>query len=207
MEVSSHNTICNIINEIKDVDKLLADINRGIFEIISIDRDIEENSVFSDKIHNIDLDDPRISVVYYYTDSKYFSMGQIIDPKIIGFEKYGPINENDITNIKNISDDELKVFNQIKVDNHNYMTYVNKKWFQSKVETTEDSVIVCYVKIYMNIDGEISAKKELNTVLIVCSLLLLAMGSVSGYLIMKRTMIPVQEFIDNDESLEGSMGY
>lgn len=165
-------------------------------QIISIDRDIEENSVFSDKIHNIDLDDPRISVVYYYTDSKYFSMGQIIDPKIIGFEKYGPINENDITNIKNISDDELKVFNQIKVGNHNYMTYVNKKWFQSKVETTEDSVIVCYVKIYMNIDGEISAKKELNTVLIVCSLLLLAMGSVSGYLIMKRTMIPVQEFID-----------
>lgn len=39
VEVSSHNTICNIINEIKDVDKLLADINRGIFEIISIDRE------------------------------------------------------------------------------------------------------------------------------------------------------------------------
>ena len=39
VEVSSHNTICNIINEIKDVDKLLADNNRGIFEIISIDRE------------------------------------------------------------------------------------------------------------------------------------------------------------------------
>ena len=40
VKVDSHNTICNIINEIKDIDKLLSDINRGIFEIIPVNNEI-----------------------------------------------------------------------------------------------------------------------------------------------------------------------
>ena len=39
IEIKSHNTICNIINEINDVDKLLSDINNQIFKDIDVDTD------------------------------------------------------------------------------------------------------------------------------------------------------------------------
>lgn len=165
-------------------------------QIINLDNQIQENSMYGDEMHSTEIDDPRITIVYYYADAKYFSMGQLIDPEIIGFKKFGSINEEEITSIDDIRDEQLRVFNQIKIGKHDYISYLSKKWYQTTDTDNDISVIVCYSKIYMNIDGEISAKKELNTGLVVCSLLLLVMGSICGYLIMKKTMKPVSEFIE-----------
>ena len=55
---------------------------------------------------------------------------------------------------------------------------------------------MCYVKIYMNIDGEIAAKNELNTGLTLCTILLTIMISLSSYLIMRRSVKPIEEFVD-----------
>ena len=76
------------------------------------------------------------------------------------------------------------------------MTFLTKKWYKATDAETNKDVIVCYVKIYMNVDGEIAAKQELNAALIFCVFTLLILGTISGYLITKKATAPLQEFIN-----------
>ena len=147
-------------------------------------------------IQDIESDDARITIVYYYSDPKISSIEQIMNPTVYAKHVFGALDKEDVTAIEDINSSRINEFNQIEIDGHMYMTYVSKKWFKAKDLELQADVIVSYVKIYMNIDGEIAAKSELNTALVVCTLLLFVLGSVSSYLIMMKSMKPIQEFID-----------
>lgn len=163
-------------------------------QINELNSEIDKNS-YNQTIQTIVIDDPRISVVYYYADPKNSSVEQFINPDVIASKTIGIIGEDAVTPIEKISDEDMNVFEQISIDGHSYMTYLSKKWYKAMDLDMKSEVIVCYVKIYMNIDGEIAAKHELNTALIVCIIMLLILGTVSGYLITKKATAPLQEFI------------
>ena len=76
------------------------------------------------------------------------------------------------------------------------MTYTTKKWIKTIDFESSKDIVVCYVKIYMNIDGEIAAKNELNTGLTLCTILLTIMISLSSYLIMRKSVKPIEAFVD-----------
>ncbi len=143
-----------------------------------------------------DIDDTRITVVYYLADPKDFSIDQIIDTQIIEYRSFGALSREEVSNNEVIRGEQTNVFSETIIDGHTYMTYIFGKWYQAKdVETGKDA-IVRYVKVYMNIDGEKAAKKELSTGLALCTLLLLLLGSGSSFLIMKKATKPLQEFIE-----------
>ena len=160
-------------------------------DIRELEKDVERSS-FNQSLQSIEIDDPRITVVYYYEDPKDFSL----ETDIIGKTVIGTLDPNKVTDINEIVDEEVNVYTNTIINDHDYMTYVTKKWYPSKDVLTSSDVIVCYLKIYVNIDGEMAAKDELNTGLIMCTLLLLILGSLSGYLIMRRSIKPIQEFVD-----------
>ena len=161
-------------------------------QILALDKRIDNS--FNQTLESIEIDDPRTTVVYYYSDPK--DVDQIFNPTIIGSTVIGTLDAGYITAIDDILDEEKDVFEEVEIANHHYMTYVSKKWYKTNDIETSNDIVVRYVKIYMNIDGEIAARGELNTGLIVCTLLLLVLGSLSGYLIMRKSVKPLQEFVD-----------
>ena len=110
-------------------------------------------------IQDIESDDARITIVYYYSDPKISSIEQIMNPTVYAKHVFGALDKEDVTAIEDINSSRINEFNQIEIDGHMYMTYVSKKWFKAKDLELQADVIVSYVKIYMNIDGEIAAKK------------------------------------------------
>ena len=163
-------------------------------QIIELNEQIDKTS-YNQIIQDVNIDDPRITAVYYFTDPKDSSVEQFLNPEIIGLRTIGMLNEEKVTSIEKIVNEETLNFNQIEIDGHTYMTYLSKKWYKAIDQEINEDVIVCYVKVYMNIDGEKAAKKELNTALVVCILLLLILGTVPSYLITKKATAPLQEFI------------
>lgn len=168
------------------------DVRNQIIEL----NEIIDKSSHNQIIQNIQIDDPRITIVYYYTDPKDSSVDQFIKPEIINMTTIGILDEDKVTGIENIPNEEILSFHQTEIDNHMYMTYLTKKWYKATDIEIGSDVIVCYVKIYMNIDGEIAAKKELNTALVVCILVLLILGTLPSYLITKKNTAPLHEFIE-----------
>jgi len=163
-------------------------------KILNINAEIDKTS-YNQIIQNTEGEDPRISVVFYYSDPKDSSVEQFINPIIIGKKVLGIINENNVTSVENISKEEINDFNIISIGDHDYMSYVTKKWYKATDLELNRDVIVCYVKIYMNIDGEIGAKNELNTALLMCAFFLLLVGVIPGYLITRKTTAPLEEFV------------
>lgn len=164
-------------------------------EILDLDKKIKNNN-FNPIIQNIEIEDARITVAYYYTDPKDSSLEQVFNPEIIDYQTIGVLSKGDVTSKEDVIQEEIEVFEKISIGNHIYMTYVSNKWIKAKDIELNKDVVVCKVKIYMNIDGEIAARRELNTALIICTLLLLILGSCSSYLIMRKSMKPLHEFID-----------
>ena len=160
-------------------------------QIIELNQHIDKTS-YNQVIQDVIIDDPRITVVYYFTDPKDSSVEQFLNPEIIGLRTIGILDSDKVTNVKKIVEEEMLVFNQIEIENHTYMTFLSKKWYKATDNQLDKDVIVCYVKIYMNIDGEIAAKKELNTALVLCILLLLILGTVHSFLITRKTTAPLQ---------------
>lgn len=163
-------------------------------QILELNAEIDKTS-HNQIIQNTDNEDPRINIVYYYSDPKDSSVDQFINPNVIDKKVIGIIDENKVTDINDITKEDIERFNRVNIGEHSYMTYVSKKWYKATDLELDKDIIVCYVKIYMNIDGETAAKNELNTALVVCVLFLLVMGIIPGYLITRKAIAPIQEFV------------
>ena len=161
-------------------------------QIKSIDKKIDQS--FNDTLDSIEIDDPRVTVVYYYADPK--DTASFFEPSLIGSVVVGTLDKLYVTGHENIMDDEIQVYNFVEIMDHYYMTYTSKKWYKTVESETLNDIVVCYAKIYINIDGEIAARDELNAGLIVCTVLLLVLGTISGYLIMRKSIKPIKEFVD-----------
>ena len=161
-------------------------------QIESLNKKID--SSFNDTLESIEIEDARVTVVYYYADPK--DTNQLLEPTIIGSTIVGTLDEKFVTGIDDISSENLVKFDQVEILDHFYMTYTTKKWIKTNDIESSNDIVVCYVKIYMNIDGEVTAKNELYTALITCAVLLIVMVSVSGYLIMRKSVKPIEEFVD-----------
>ena len=171
--------------------RFFADVQTQINELNSIIDKASYNQIIKDG----GQDDPRITVVYYYTDPKNSSVDQFINPDIISMRVIGILDESVVTSIDKIVEEKNNEFHHIEIGQHSYMTYLTKKWYKATDAELNKDVIVCYVKIYVNIDGEIAAKQELNAALIICIFFLLILGTATGYLITKRATNPLHEFI------------
>lgn len=168
------------------------DVRNQIMEL----NEVIDKSSHNQVIQDIEIEDPRITVVYYYSDPKDSSVDQFINPEIIDKTTIGILDESEVTKIEKITDEEILKFKQIEISGHTYMSFLSKKWYKATDKDKGIDVIVCYVKIYMNIDGEIAAKKELNAALVVCILLLLILGTLPSYLITRKNTAPLHEFIE-----------
>ena len=168
------------------------DVRAKIIELNSI----IDNTSYNQIIKETENADPRITIVYYYTDPKNSSVDQFIHPEIIDYRVIGTIKEEDVTSMNEIVNEDTNEFNENEIDGHVYMTFLTKKWYKAYDAKLRKDVIVCYVKIYMNVDGEIAAKKSLNAALVICIFSLLILGTLLGYLITKKATAPLQEFIN-----------
>ncbi len=161
-------------------------------QIKAIDKKIDQS--FNETLDSIEIDDPRVTVVYYYADPK--DTNQIFEPTLIGSIVFGTLDKMYVTGTADIMSDETDVYKNVEIMDHFYMTYTSKKWYKTVDSETLNDIVVCYAKIYINVDGEIAAREELNTGLVLCTLLLLVLGTLSGYLIMRRSIKPIKEFVD-----------
>lgn len=164
-------------------------------EIRFVDSEIDRTSL-NQVIQDVEIEDPRITVVYYYSDPKDTTIDQILSPVILDKRVIGTLDEKYVTSIEDISNDESYRFGMEEHGDHSYITYVSQKWYKAIDAEEQKDILVCYVKIYMNVDGELAARRELNTGLIMCALMLMILGSISGYIIMKKSIKPLQEFVD-----------
>ena len=78
---------------------------------------MELNEVIDKSSHNqviqdIEIEDPRITVVYYYSDPKDSSVDQFINPEIIDKTTIGILDESEVTKIEKITDEEILKFKQ-----------------------------------------------------------------------------------------------
>lgn len=167
-------------------------------EIMKFDNDID--IVANDSTEYIgftNIEDPRITAVYYYTDPKISSPDQFVSPVIIGSVVNGSLGYEDITPINQIKQEKIGEYKKEKILGYNFMTYVvNKRYKAVESPTSPRDRLVCYVKIYMNIDGELTAKNELNIVFMICTFGFLLLSYLSSYIIMKRSTKPIQQFVD-----------
>lgn len=164
-------------------------------QILEINKRINTNS-YNPTIQNFEIDDARITVAFYYADPKDSTIDQYFNPQVIDYQRIGYLTLDEVTSIDEIINEEVEKFEKLSIGSHIYMSYVSNKWIKAKDSDLNKDVIICKVKIYMNIDGEIAARKELNTALILCTLLLLILGSASSFLIMRKSMKPLYELVD-----------
>lgn len=164
-------------------------------QIEEIDKRINSNN-YNPTIQNFEIDDTRVTVAFYYADPKESSIDQIFNPDIIDCQTIGTLSKYEVTPKEEICSEKVKIFKKNNIGNNTYMSYVSDKWIKANDADLNKDVIICKVKIYMNIDGEIAARKELNTALILCTLLLLILGSASSFLIMHKSMKPLYELVE-----------
>lgn len=166
-------------------------------DIIEIERSIDENSEI---LYSILEDDPRVSIVYYYANPKVGSIDSLINPKVTDFLIVGNIMREDITPIENIASEIDGVFRREKIRNHEYISFTTKTWKIMEIEGETQPSFVVRVKIYMNIDGELVAQDELKTTLMISTLIIILLGCTSSFLIMKRSMRPLKDFVEKQIS-------
>ena len=175
-------------------------------QILELNSYIDKTS-YNQVIHETESNDPRISVAYYYTDPKNSSVDQFINPEIIGSRVIGILNEEDVTLVNDITSEDTNSFELVEIKNHVYMTFLSKKWYKALDYEMGSDVIVCYVKIYMNVDGEMAARKEMNVSLVIGIISLMVLGVVVGYLITQRATSPLQEFVEKQITFVGDASH
>lgn len=164
-------------------------------QIVEINKKINTNT-YNPTIQNFEINDARITVAFYYADPKDGTIDQFFNPKVIDYQTIGYLSLGEVTSNEEIIEEEVEKFKKNSIGDHIYMSYVSNKWIKAKDADLNKDVIICKIKIYMNIDGEIAARKELNTALVICTLLLLILGSASSFLIMRKSMKPLYELVD-----------
>lgn len=142
------------------------------------------------------LDDPRISVVYYCSD---FTINNDDEPsfkQLNDYKVFGVLEREYVTTAQDIRNSELDTFKVELINDHYYMTYVSQKLYKAFDVQDNKEKIVQFVKIYMNIDGELDAHEEFKSSLIIGALVIVILGYISSFFIMKNSTRPLQEFVD-----------
>jgi hypothetical protein len=82
------------------------DVRNQIMEL----NEVIDKSSHNQVIQDIEIEDPRITVVYYYSDPKDSSVDQFINPEIIDKTTIGILDESEVTKIEKITDEEILKF-------------------------------------------------------------------------------------------------
>lgn len=139
--------------------------------------------------------DPRMTIVYYFIDS-----GSVLpsptDFKVDDYKVVGYINEAFITSKEEIMNETFNEFKKEKIDNHYYMSYAIKK--RAVVLNPDDDSFdtMCCLKLYMNIDSELSSQNDLKSSLVIMLLGVLIMGYGLAYLVMRKSVEPLKNFVE-----------
>ena len=128
-------------------------------EILKIERKVDSSNGID---YSIAEDDPRLTVVYYYAEPKSGSVESFINPKITNCVIVGNLSYDDVTSIDDISKEREGGFISNEIKGHQYLSLSEKTWKLTRIEDGSP-VLVIRVKVYMNIDGELHAKRELGT--------------------------------------------
>lgn len=142
------------------------------------------------------IDDHRISVVYYCSD---FTINNDDEPsfkQLNDYKVFGVLEREYVTTAQDIRNSELDTFKVELINDHYYMTYVSQKLYKAFDVQDNKEKIVQFVKIYMNIDGELDAHEEFKSSLIIGALVIVILGYISSFFIMKNSTKPLQEFVD-----------
>lgn len=142
------------------------------------------------------IDDHRISVVYYCSD---FTINNDDEPsfkQLNDYKVFGVLEREYVTTAQEIRNSELDTFKVELINDHYYMTYVSQKLYKAFDVQDNKEKIVQFVKIYMNIDGELDAHEEFKSSLIIGALVIVILGYISSFFIMKNSTKPLQEFVD-----------
>lgn len=142
------------------------------------------------------IDDHRISVVYYCSD---FTINNDDEPsfkQLNDYKVFGVLEREYVTTAQDIRNSELDTFKVEFINDHYYMTYVSQKLYKAFDVQDNKEKIVQFVKIYMNIDGELDAHEEFKSSLIIGALVIVILGYISSFFIMKNSTKPLQEFVD-----------
>lgn len=142
------------------------------------------------------IDDHRISVVYYCSD---FTINNDDEPSfkpLNDYKVFGVLEREYVTTAQDIRNSELDTFKVELINDHYYMTYVSQKLYKAFDVQDNKEKIVQFVKIYMNIDGELDAHEEFKSSLIIGALVIVILGYISSFFIMKNSTRPLQEFVD-----------
>lgn len=142
------------------------------------------------------IDDHRISVVYYCSDFTINNDDKPSFKPLNDYKVFGVLEREYVTTAQDIRNSELDTFKVELINDHYYMTYVSQKLYKAFDLQDNKEKIVQFVKIYMNIDGELDAHEEFKSSLIIGALVIVILGYISSFFIMKNSTRPLQEFVD-----------
>ncbi len=156
--------------------------------LTNIDTHIKEEGI--EKIY-----DPRMTMVYYFTDTKDL-WKQELNYVIDDYKIVGVLEEKDVTSINDISKQELNTYRSEKINNHSYMSYTVKKWAIVNNNAESNFETLCYIKVYMNIDSELNAQRDLQYSLVIMLFGILFIGYGLAYLVMHKSVEPLKNFVE-----------
>lgn len=164
-------------------------------ELYSTVEKINESLTTSNTLYIPDQDS-RVTIAYYLADLKNITVPSNIE--IVREMICGNILVDKITSNRLIGSSSMNLIKRENINKHYYMTYVINEWKKVNVSDngTNNQYMLVYVKVYINIDGEVSSLVELNTGLFLCSALFSILGFLSSYLIMKYSLRPLIGFTE-----------
>lgn len=156
--------------------------------LANIDTYIQEDGIENN-------DDPRMTIVYYFSDSMRNSP---IDAEAVidGYKIVGFLSEEYVTSTDEITKEHLNEFKKEHLDGHYYMTYAIKKLAVVFNPDRSQYNILCFLKLYMNIDSELTSQNDMKLSLVIMLLGVLVMGYGLAYLVMRKSVEPLKTFVN-----------
>jgi len=148
--------------------------------ILAYAKYLEENdfSVDFPKLPN----NERMAIGFYDEDGKI-----IVD--LLNYEQRQHIESKISTrNLRKIEIFQNYDANKNPHTNNHYLTYT--------VDKDITRLKVSYIKIYMNIDGEVSARNEIIKVYIICVMTIFILSGLASYLLSRETMKPIVDSLE-----------
>ena len=153
------------------------------------------NSKTYDIYSKLKSPDPRMTIIYYYSDEDILPGHGIpqLDTYIVGGNE--KLNEGIDLDLNGAT---YQKFVEEKVDGNNYLVYYTTANFPIDLieNKTHNFKTVYRVKIYMNVDGEVNSKKELIVTYAISVAFILVICIGVSYFMMQKATKPIGEFVD-----------
>ena len=148
----------------------------------------------NEKSEEVEIDlnptDPRMVVAYAYIDSKnklcYAIKGSSIAESQEEYRKFW--------NAANIQS-EFEKFIEIEIGDYHNISYAKElnPYAQTKIQI--DGYNVKFVKVFMNIQGELDSRGAFVRAYVVCAVLMVSVSGVAAIFISKQTTLPLRSFV------------